>query len=221
MKLKSKTNSLKAIAILALGMSAGAANALPYINGSLSASGGLDQAILGTTTSIVSQLNVLIGSVTGLAISASGDYAGLNGATAHLQTLDISSTFAMSGSTIWNIGAFTFIGSQIFSGPSRIPLSGTGGSLTDAVTLRLIGEVSAPGFNTSSFLADFTAQGACNSTSGTACTGTPTGSWSASIASNGFPPGVIPEPTSLSLFGIGLAGLFASRHRSSAKTVVA
>ena len=43
---------------------------------------------------------------------------------------------------------------------------------------------------------------------------------SGTFASPGF-SAPIPEPTSLSLFGIGLAGLFASRRRLSAKTAVA
>ena len=43
---------------------------------------------------------------------------------------------------------------------------------------------------------------------------------SGTFASPGF-SAPIPEPTSLSLFGIGLAGLYASRRRLSAKTAVA
>ena len=72
MKLNSKPSSLKAIAILALGMSAGSANALPYIDGSIAASGGL--APSSTTAYIVSGLNVLLGLGTGVTNTSQGTY---------------------------------------------------------------------------------------------------------------------------------------------------
>jgi hypothetical protein len=212
------THSFNLLTLLMLGLFAGAANAT-YINGSISASGGLvvDPA---ATTFITSQLNVLQGIGTGVSNTGTGDYSSIvNGTTAVLQLLNISTMTAMNGSVIFTIGAFTFTGSEIFSGPVRNPLNGTSGNLSDAVTLRFLGIVSAVGFQDSNFLADFTGNGTCNGTSSApfSCTSNVTGSWSTSIASNGQPPLPVPESSILSLLGIGLVAIgYANRRRNVA-----
>ena len=217
-----RTHSLKILAVVMLGLSTGGANALPFINGAISASGGLTQ--LGTTNFIVSQLNVLNGLGTGVANTGTGDYSLIpNGTAAILDPLDISSTFAMFGTTIFNIGNFTFTGGKIFTGPVRNPLQGIAGNLSDAVTLRFIGEVSAPGFENTGYLADFTGSGNCVGNNGAStgpCISDISGAWSVSISSNGQPL-VLPEPTSLALFGIGLVAMAANRRRLSAKPAAA
>ena len=200
------THSLNLLTLLMLGLFAGAANAT-YINGSISADGGLLTSSLGTTTSIVSQLNTLegLGAGTGHAVTGIGDFSSIpNGTLAHLQLLDISTVTAMNGEIIFQIGAFTFTGSEIFTGPVRNALNGISGNLSDAVSLRFIGIVSAAGYQDSNFLADFTANGSCNGTVSGGCTSGVTGSWSASISSNGQPPITVPESSILSLLGIGL-----------------
>jgi hypothetical protein len=218
-----KSTFLKVSALLVLGASAGTANAA-FINGSISASGGLTN--LGTTTYVTSQLNVLQdGAGTGVANTGTGSYSGIaNGTAALLQPLDISSIFAMNGSTIFQIGGFTFIGAEIFQGPLRNALSGVAGNLSDSVNLKFIGTVKEAGFQDSNFLADFTANGNClgspGATSGP-CVSNITGSWSVSISSNGQPPPALPEPATLSLLGIGLAAITAKRRRKSAVTLLA
>jgi hypothetical protein len=219
------TNSLKIVTLLVLGASAGAANAspLPFINGTISFSGGLNPAALGTTTYVASQINHLYGTQTGLANTGTKNYSLLGGANALLQLLDISSAFAMHNALIWKVGGFSFIASNIFSGPTHNPLLGTGGNLSDAETFRFIGTVKSAGFQDTPFLADFTVNGNCIGV-GTRgpCTvaGSSTGSWSASISSNGQLSSSIPEPATFGLFGIGLAGWAVSR-RTTAKTAAA
>jgi hypothetical protein len=210
------THSFNLLTLLMLVLFAGAANAT-YINGSISASGGLvvDPA---ATTFITSQLNVLQGIGTGVSNTGTGDYSSIvNGTTAVLQLLNISTMTAMNGSVIFTIGAFTFTGSEIFTGPVRNPLNGTAGNLSDAVTLRFLGIVSAAGFQDSNFLADFTGNGNCNGNLPAGCDGNVTGSWSTSISSNGQPPLPVPESSILSLLGIGLVAIgYANRRRNVA-----
>jgi hypothetical protein len=210
---KPKTNFLKTIAFLALGVSAGSANAA-YIVGSISASGGLSSINNGTITpySIVSQLNTLVGAATGVANTANGNYSAVNGAAALLQSLDISSPLAMLNTPVFNIGSFTFYGGAITLGPTRTSLLVGGlGTLSDSVSLTFIGTVKEAGFQDSAFTANFTGQGSCNGTGPIGpCTGVPSAAWSASISSNGGPPPALPEPASLSLFVLGLV-IAASR----------
>ena len=218
------THSFNLLTLLMLGLFAGAANAA-YINGSVSASGGLT-VNSSATTFITSQLNTLVGIGTGVANTSTGDYAlysppVVNGTAAVLQSLDISTMTAMNGTTIFQIGAFTFKGTEIFTGPVRNPLNGTGGNLSDAVTLRFLGIVSAAGFQDTSFLADFTGNGSCNGTLPGGCTSGVTGSWSASISSNGQPPLPVPESSILSLLGIGLVVIgYASRRHNFATPAI-
>ena len=217
------THSFNLLTLLMLGLFAGAANAA-YINGSISADGGLLTSSLGTTTSIVSQLDVLkgLGADTGHSVTGIGDYASIpDGTLAHLQLLDISTKAAMNGAVIFHIGIFTFTGSEIFTGPVRNLLNGTAGNLSDAVSLRFLGIVSAVGFQDSNFLADFTANGSCNGTLPGGCTSGVTGSWSASISSNGQPPITVPESSILSLLGIGRVVIgYASRRHNGATPAI-
>ena len=144
-----------------------------------------------------------------------------------MDALNITTPTAMNGNIIFEFTSqlasqlkFTFTGQNISVGPGRQPLAGSGGLLSDSIDLKFVGWVTALGYARTPFLADFAASGSCVGTSPNGpCTGESTQSWNVAISSNSSL--VIPEPTSLSLFGIGLVGLFASRRRLSAKAVVA
>jgi hypothetical protein len=225
MNMSKRISFLQALVFLAFAAAGGTANALPYIYGALSVSGGLTD--LGPTppdpvTYITSQLDVLTGGVSTGTVNlgtTSGTYSGLDGSPAGFTSLNITTSTSMAGATVFHIGAFTFVASNIFTGPDRSHfLQGSAGNLSDAVTLRFIGTVSAANFQDTPFLADFTANGNCVGSGSTGpCVSNITGSWSASISSNDQIS--LPEPTSLSLLGIGFAALTALRRRKLAESL--
>lgn len=198
---------------LSLAVTAGSAHAVG-ITGTIAFADGMTVGQGGT--SIVSgysngslvDLNNIINSFS----AANGDFSAVTGTTANDFTIGTNATiFVTSGGTVFSF----FVNSY---GPlSPLALScDANNNCADSLGIAVSGVVSGAGFDDTVFNGNITLNGACVGNGGNpqTCTGnTALGSWSATLVANAQPVQT-PEPASMLLFGLGLAGLgFWSRKR--------
>ncbi len=207
---------LKALAAVAAGvLSVGVAQAA-FINGSLSISdGGLTLPGL-PSTSIVSELTSITQGSPVAANGCTGDFgvsADCFGVQATTSTISIPGN---SGTYSWNGFTFTINSITNVTPTALHGAAGTNVLLSDALLFQVSGTVTGGAFDPTAFSGIWTANGSCAGDNPPAtCNANASASWSVSLTALGQET-TVPEPASIALIGIGLAGLGLARRRKQA-----
>jgi hypothetical protein len=162
-----------------MGLTSAPAVGAGNIAGSVSVAGFIDAINLPSSGSIVSQLTAIVSDEPAFAGVGLGDYAGTGGYVTPIGTIWLDR--AQPGYVYTFQDGTRFYAERVFS-LVRGPVSCGGGVCQDSLQFRLAGRVTRAGFDDTTAVAIFTAQGSCL-VEGDGCGWNRTASWSLSLSS--------------------------------------